>query len=198
MVQCFFKPFNLDNCTVATDGKIIVFAPKDDSYPDFDSGIVSIDGISKYRDECFYSIDEYFPLQSIKYREKNTCKECDGTGKLSIIECPECNGLSKVIISNSFNSYECECQSCIGEGRIFKSGVGNNCNDCKGLSYIASMDETVEIFGEKFLLHYVEMILDNFSNVSAFVDYLPDRKCGIMYFKADGGIKGVLMGIYNC
>ena len=121
------EPFSLGDFSYSTDGIIAVRVVR---LPDVEENtdapnISSLDWYNGVSHD-FASLPE-FDESNI-----DECKECKGSGKRK--ECPECGGFGEVEFVNGYNTYDCECKSCEGEGEV--SGDANEdvgvCDYCHG------------------------------------------------------------------
>jgi hypothetical protein len=135
------KPFTDGGYTYATNGRIIIRVPRIE-------GIGEQEKVENFKpvepDKLFSKIPDYpyFPIPDIPEPSFDMCFKCQGTGKVKI--CPECDGAGIIMFRNSYNNYECDCETCDGDG-YFRNGKGNEtmCEHCSGEGKIYKRENSI-------------------------------------------------------
>jgi hypothetical protein len=136
------RPFLIGGSIYATNGKIMVAIENDGR-----------DGCAEAREHLratILSIVEKAAGRSGEYVvpppskvQRYECSVCNGSGKVYTSPCPECSGEEKVSFENEYNYYECDCQTCDGEGKIDMVDANANdqtpslvCGNCDGTGQV--------------------------------------------------------------
>jgi hypothetical protein len=117
------EPFSVGDFTYATNGYLIVRVDRLQSWGETESA-PNVARLNWDHDSIGLWID---PPQAEDISPE-ACKPCKGTGKLSV--CPECHGHGEVEAETDFNTYECDCATCNGSGKV--DGGSHLCDDCLG------------------------------------------------------------------
>ena len=171
------EPFTNGKFTYATDGRVIVRVPWIGAVPERDSAPDPCTQLTWTHDE----VDSWLPLPTLDDSMEAKCSTCCGLGKTTT--CNECHGDGVVGFFNDFHDYECECQSCNGDG-VSAGGV-DVCSSCGGAKYDAiSVPIGAALMGSTYWrqLH---------SLPNAMIEATPIPR-GMIRFKFDGGC-GLLM-----
>jgi hypothetical protein len=144
-------PFSFGLYSYATNGHVLVRVPRLADVPEWDAlnekAAVMFDGVGPDIVAALAEIPD-FPQP-----EPETCTVCKGVGKIS--KCPECDGDGEVMLENDYNEYECECQTCGGDGSV--SGNATICSSCTGTGRkIVTKRITIGCTG--FSSHYLTML----------------------------------------
>jgi hypothetical protein len=158
-------PFYHNHFLYATNGNLAVRIPAenlDDVLPE--KGNRNVAEKAEKLDEYFaadYSRQEPHTLSDFDFDLGTApCEYCEGEGKL--YACDECDGAGEVSLSNDYNDYEHECDSCSGKGYFKKSEWENEfprskiekadyeeCKDCDGVGTTGGNPHII-IDGAKF------------------------------------------------
>ena len=199
-------PFYTDNFIYATDGRLAVRIPNDETY----LGIMPENGNRKVADMAF-KLDEFFAADYSKQEshtlsdfdfdlEAEPCKHCEGEGKL--YACDECDGDGIIAHSTDYNDYEHECDSCDGKGYFTKSewehafprnieyASTEPCEDCGGTGTNGANPD-IFIDGVKFQGKLLKKFMV-FENATIKVDLV--KKPALIEW--EGG-KGIVMPLWK-
>jgi len=71
--------------------------------------------------------------KEIKFKYKDSCKSCKGTGAKDgkLKPCSQCNGQGQVYMKQGFMTFSQTCPACEGSGQM----PGEKCPDCRGAGY---------------------------------------------------------------
>ena len=135
------KPFSEGIYTYATNGHIIVRVPRIEGVGEQETS----DKFNPVKPEpLFASIPDYpyFTIPDIPEPSFDECSKCAGTGKVKV--CPECDGDGEVHFSTRYNNYDCDCETCGGDG-VFVKGKGNEntCEKCDGEGKIYKRENSI-------------------------------------------------------
>lgn len=128
----FKEPFVFDGKTYATDGHVLVRLD------------TLLEGAAEYPDFPYEQIQGNFesPLHEpvlLKdyWTEVQTeeCSVCKGTGRIRT--CPECEGDGYISLDSGWNTYEVECQTCYGTGKLSGKDEGEECDNCDGTGSVS-------------------------------------------------------------
>jgi hypothetical protein len=135
------KPFSDGDYTYATNGCIIVRVTRIEGVGEqevFDT-LKKIDAGKLFSNIPNYP---YFTIPDIPEPSFDTCHKCAGTGKTKT--CPECGGDGVVMLSNRYNHYECDCETCGGDGYYAKGkGEETTCEQCGGEGKIYKRENSI-------------------------------------------------------
>ena len=175
-------PFTQGGHTYATDGSIIIRVPKLIGYAMDDKKNFPIVTDLKWDHDSL----EFEDPPSIKISGLPACTICDGLGRSEI--CDECKGEGIIIFKNTFSLYECECETCNGDG--YTKGGDSPCIECMGTG--KNLKENRIKFGERyFSAYYIYKIKKNL-HVIKFSKNGDESEREPLRFKFDGGC-GLLM-----
>jgi hypothetical protein len=179
-------PFNINGRTVACNGHILISIPEQDKYTKAVDNIGPVKTVllSLYEDRDFVSMPE-----NLVFPNRHNCTVCNKTGRITEIECKECDGHGEVEFRNDYNHYEFECKSCDGEGKIIAYGDNEKCPACHGLTYVYLPNSYVDVMGVRFNPVYIDYII-NEQELEIAIDEAKTR----MYFKAHDAL-GLIMGM---
>jgi len=193
----FKEPWSYGEHSFATDGRIAVRTQRDQSVSGKELHRININSIIQEA-ESKPRHDWATPPLAIGNTYK--CARCKGEG--CVYECAECNGLGELTFQTSFNTYNIECESCCGRGRMIRDawlntfGAFHNlikfkleCDMCCGTGVIAEYDR-VKIHGCTFAGKYISLI----GELPAAQISVSEDSIGISLFRFDGGV-GALMPI---
>lgn len=180
------KPFIVDDATVYCNGHVMLMTPTTEQHEQCHGKIIS--AMRKFIERA--RSGKYSLIENVVIPEKITCTSCVGTGKSSIEECEECEGGGFIEFDNNYNSYECDCKSCDGEGRITQAGGENDCTDCNGSGKAYERFAHVVISGVPINANYYDMIM-SLPNTQFDAG---EKDNEILYFKSDVGM-GCVMGM---
>jgi len=117
------EPFSFGNFSYATNGHVCVRVPLDSNIKKGKPDSIDVEKLTYCEPNGTYKeFPEYKPT------EKTGCDACLSTGFSSF--CPECDGEGEVTFNNSFHSYECNCETCHGDGSV--AGGTDKCRICGG------------------------------------------------------------------
>jgi len=175
--KTYSEPWTFGGFSYATNGHIVVRAPKLPDVPEGDflneKAAVLFDGLD-YED-----IErELTPIPPLPPVRKDKCTACEGTGKTDV--CPECDGDGEVSFENNYSNYVVSCDTCRGKGTI--PGNGNACDECGG-SGIKPEHTRIPMGRTGFALRYLRLMKNTLSGVEIAPIY-PEAAC---YFRFDGG-----------
>ncbi len=173
-------PFTDGQFDFATDGAAMIRVPA--------SGNYGTHKITKQANEWFSKEREYQTL-SVKMPKKVACHDCEGKGKASRKECRECKGKGEVFLNNDFHEYDCQCQSCGGDGEIITPGGDDDCENCSGKGKYWPRYTRVEFLGLHIDANYLAKIIDLPNLVVS-----ADTGEQYLYFKS-GDAVGVIKGM---
>jgi DnaJ-class molecular chaperone len=188
------SPFNIGSNSYATTGNFFIKTDLDLGFEALQSNhgkaeIKSLHRTIKIFEDACQGIEElnYKPMPSINDVIKKECPICSGSGLLQLIECVECAGEGDVDLSNDFNDYNAECQTCDGKGKVTGIGSGQPCDACHG---------EMKITDESASCHTLDGLRVNISFLKLF-EPLPNLQYAFMRpyqlaVKFDGGY-GVIM-----
>lgn len=181
------QPWNCGGFTIATDTRILVAVPEIEGYPDgriIKAPMNAIDILSECEKISFRHFDLNIKPGGV------CCTVCHGFGRMNVETCQDCNGVGEVTFSTDRHVYDFECKECGGNGEyIYPSSDGSFvCQYCYGIGYT---NENIIINNRPFAFHYIMKI-----------STLPGLQIGpsangnkILFFKADNGLRGALMGL---
>ncbi len=130
-------PWSDGEFTFATDAITLIRVPRLADVPEIEN---PYNTASIYNGETAPT-EGWLELPSLEMLgELKPCPKCGGA---TAATCPECDGEGVVILSNSFNEYECECRSCDGNGET------NYCSTCKGMGTSEAIS-SVDLAGSSF------------------------------------------------
>lgn len=174
-------PFSFGGYSYATNGHILVRVLRLADVPEWDA-------LNEKMTVLFDAVDlpavnaALVEIPDFDQPAPEVCIICKGVGKVS--NCPECDGEGEVTLDNDYHSYECECLTCFGEGKVF----GNDaiCYACNGTGKKKTFAK-VPVGMTFFSSHYLTM-LKELPGIKVSVT----SELGPQYFKWDGG-DGLLM-----
>lgn len=123
------------------------------------------------------------------------CPNCNGKGETKIEgrRCPECSGDGEVFFSNRYSSYEVDCKTCDGVGKLYGEDAIDDCTNCNGKGKFWVGGEKF-VFNESYFSKEQLYRLVQLPNLKLYLN--PDKpKEGIAYITFDGG-DGVIMPQY--
>jgi hypothetical protein len=183
------RPIQLESCVAATNGHICVFEAGSKANASDGSSVPSstLSRLSEFYAECISETNWIKPKQAT-LPEKLDCRSCDGSGRLSRVRCPECDGDCYVSFENEFSDYTIECDTCGGKGTVKASGEPLPvCDECNGEKQV--WDDRVHFIVDGICLnpHYYSLLCE-----------MPDLKISIkdrmVYFKSTQ-FTGILMAM---
>lgn len=177
-------PFSDDQYTYATNGHILVRAPKLDQFEKNES---FLDWASKALEGFKRTPEKWLKVLPTTH-SKETCKVCDGSGRLQ--ECAECDGSGDVEFSTDYNDYEHECKSCRGEG-VSKTGSFGTpdvvCDTCHGSGLVWG-DAHRDKYGEAYFCASLISLMQDLPNI----EIGPFEANDVALFRFNGG-DGLIM-----
>ncbi len=186
------KPFYADGKMMATNGHVAAFTisetidatnninvPKDI--------IDSMVGFSRLFDD-----ENFIQLHDFKMPDKEKCKECEGSGKLTTEQCYECHGHGEVEAETDYNTYEVNCASCDGSGKIKIKNSDEACSCCLGSGEV--LPEKIEFFGGFINPEYLNMVLE-YPGLEIAVISDQKRFPFQFLFKSSNGLNVLMMGM---
>jgi len=181
------QPWNHKGLTIATDSRIVAATPEIQGYQNGKDYRIA-DSAFDLLKEC-----ESVPYQNFNIELKpagNQCGMCCGFGKMNFEECPECDGSGVVSFDTARHVYEFTCKECDGYGEyIYPCQDGKStCPQCHGLGF---EHESIEVFNGLYAYHYLKKISELPGVLIGALATYKNR----LYFKADNGLHGVLMGM---
>lgn len=146
------KPFCLGGRKIYTDGHTLVFHPTDepDSVPE---GLEN--SVPKIL-EKIEAADTWCDLPQSSL-ETEPCLRCNSSGKVTEVDCAECDGEGEVEWSTANHVYTAECKECYGDLQVIKPGGDTKCTACDGKGQ-RFRDRSIPIFQSNFNPHYVARI----------------------------------------
>lgn len=153
------QPFNWNGKTVATNGHIVVFAPEQplaDLYeltPNLCPTNL-LDLYEKTHAAEFVPMPPGLPIETIK------CDFCNRTGKCTTNTCDECDGDGEIVFHTKYHRYDWDCESCSGEGIIYKPGGDIDCHFCYGKGNHPVFMSSQPIIGVPIQNRYLTLIMD--------------------------------------
>lgn len=182
------SPFNFSGMTVSTNCYVILFSPQS---PDFSEPVKT----PKFVANCHRRISAAenfvaFSELKISLPEKTTCSECGGKGKLSLSECPECDGYCEVEFSNEHSEYRCDCKTCGAEGNVKTTDTDTPCIFCGGDGVSYDKCCSVSVLGLQISCRFMQLIYDApdliVSAVNGMLLFKSGAQCGaIMSLRGD-------------
>ncbi|PHS71964.1 MAG: hypothetical protein COB22_05980 [Cycloclasticus sp.] len=179
------KPFIVDGRTIASNGHILMSAALNKQY----------DGAGDEQAKRIRSIlsgldgKQFGPMPKITLPDPTECFICAGAGKSSKKDCEECVGEGDVYFYNGFNNYECECDSCGGDGFNYCQSTDEDCFKCRGEGVIYGWRDAPVVLGVKVNANYLRLIIDA-PNLEVFADI--EKK--MLAFRS-GDDYGLIMGL---
>lgn len=118
------EPFNFEEHSYYSNGKAIIRGKKNNNH-------ISIESMEKKYFNMFLNVKKIF--DEIDFNNENNfinldlsmidnelddCEECEGTGILKNITCPECQGEKEVHFKTEYSEYRIDCALCKEQGVI--------------------------------------------------------------------------------
>lgn len=176
------EPMQIGDNIVYSNGHIALIEPGNTATP----CTVKIDKILDLIDRADF-VKPIWPTLP----EKSACKECNGSGKLTWVECPECEGDGYVTLENAYSTYQPDCATCDGQKRVrSKHDTTGTCTACAGTGKTWSLKSHIIVNGIAIRPEYAELIMyepdiEIFGN-PAIMNALAFRQ---------GELTGVIMGM---
>lgn len=161
------KPWTIGDYTHATDGRILVRAPKLDGFDASEEAVKKTAGVIAQFSE-WQKVNHGMPLPPFKPRETENCQTCKGSGSACYVECDTCGG------AISLNGQTINCVDCTGTGHRLKHDGGNFAPVKLGSQWTSSF--------------YYEKL----ASLPGLVWFNNSDALGPIYFRFDGG-DGLLM-----
>lgn len=184
------QPFEHNGCTYYTDWHVLVVVDgvgfEENAIQDQDDSFVKmvIDCLNEAFEAAIYG--EFVDPPATVF-EKEKCRYCKGTGKLT--ECEECDGEGYIEFETDFNSYSVECKSCDGEGTV--SGGSGVCNNCGGEGVV--IESAPLEFGKSAQFKLNSVLVEKLLSLPSIkINTNPNN--GTYAIEFNGG-KGVVMGM---
>jgi hypothetical protein len=180
-------PFTYKGFTVASNGHTAIIAPISSYPPPSDMAKLG------FIDELISIFPrlQFKPLAGLSLPEPPPCKNCESTGKTSLVTCMECDGAGELEFDSDFNTYEVDCLTCGGKGETTTSGGETNCQKCHGIGRCYPEVESITFNGLNFQAKYLKLIINDNDLLYAFnqpMEWPP----GALFFKT-GDYAGVIM-----
>jgi len=181
------EPISDDDFTYATDGHIAIRIKRINE-------ITKKKSINNFPDLSLKPWHEGKWVKMPKYQcpTLETCPVCGGARFIK--KCPECNGEEEIIFSNAYNDYECECQTCGGEGDIPGGKDDLLCDWCEGKGKTYTENCPFVIIHDDTRLNI--RLLDKIKNLPDIQLFFPASE-GVVNIKFEGGV-GILMMMRHC
>ncbi|WP_375191842.1 hypothetical protein [Marinobacter sp.] len=122
------EPIQIAGRLAATDGKSIFWSNLECDLPDPET--THIQRFEDFLDIA--SAAEFRPMPKLEFPDMTDCFRCGGSGKHSLKDCPECRGFGTAEAETDYNTYEVECRTCSGEGKVDCDNAGKDCELCGG------------------------------------------------------------------
>lgn len=145
------QPCNAYGFDIATNGFVLIFGPGSDKYQKYDGGL----NIEIYIDDHLKA--NYQPTTYI-LPSKIQCQACYGEKNATVETCYECNGDGVIEFSSKYNFYECDCDTCGGDGELIKPGGDKSCIQCSGQGEHYRLNATVNILGVFVSAKYLALV----------------------------------------
>jgi len=177
------RPFTQGDYTYALDGALIVRVPKMNGFDmEDEKKFPAVDTLPWDHDTL--TVWEDPPSGALSGIPK--CGICDGTKKAST--CPECDGEGVVEFDNVHHTYECECETCYGDGYA-KGGI-KDCPECEGTG--KDLKKGRVKFGDRyFSVYYIRKIKKELTGIKMSRHGDPNDHAPLLFI-FDGGC-GMLM-----
>ena len=176
------KPFSFNGRSYATTNAVMVFK-EGVFYDEMDIKFDPDEIVNKIKACIFSPLSKPFEIP-----EKIECKECKGSGKLTQTECEECEGEGVVCFSNDYSDYECDCESCGGNGHMVIIGGDTNCTRCNGTGQAFDIHARIEYGSSLFDAKYINLIAHEENLEVGLLDN------GALAFRV-GEVMGIIMNI---
>ena len=183
------QPFSVEGWSAATDGSAFIAVPinLEASYarlsePVCDRIVKLINKINRaYQWTKVARGDVTFP-------DLVECKTCQGTGKATKTECPECLGEGETSASNDFNTYyDLRCGSCDGTGHAIELSGADSCPDCIGNGKRHEELSFVDLLGIRAQTKYLELIIDE-----PGIEVSADTEANMLMFRTSCAIGAIM------
>lgn len=180
--------FAYDGKLIATDGFKLLIFDEDESIAIQDIPTTNTGIFDEVMHECsLFCGFSVLDIESELDEQRVDCAMCKTTGISTVTECVECDGEGFVEFYNHYNNYECECQTCEGEGNKIRAGVGDCCTCCNGTGNI--VEGTVEIQNGLFNAQFINELM-KVEEVS--VKFIEEKR--MLMFKGKD-CRGAIMGM---
>ena len=184
-------PFNYGEYTYFTDGTVMARIPKQKGHPELPDEKKENYHNAINRFFSSFNDTEFSPLPDVPEITKETCRECNGSGKYTKQTCPECDGYGEVEAETAYNTYDVPCKTCDEVGHINVTGDGQPCECCDGTGQAPKFNlESMRFDGGLISLKMAHRI-----------KHLPNLRIGksstdFFGFKFDGGV-GVIGAVQS-
>lgn len=178
------EPMQIGDNIVRSNGHIILIEPGHTATP-CPSKTIQIEKILDLIARAVFIKPSWPPLP-----EKQACTECSGSGKLTWVECPECDGDGYVTLENAYSTYQPDCATCGGRKRVrSKHDATGTCTVCAGSGKTWPINSHVIVNGILIKPEYAELIM-NEPEIEIFCDPIMNS----IAFK-HGELTGAIMGM---
>jgi hypothetical protein len=139
-------PWSHGDFTYASDGFVVVRVPRLPEVPEIKNPVKA----HKIFEDTPEPATGFVPMPTIEeIGETTVCPKCKGDSDGG--ECPECDGEGNVTLETDYNSYECECKTCGGEG--------TGCKECNDMGYLEPTPKCV-IDGSTYTTGYIRLFME--------------------------------------
>ena len=181
------NPFVVDDAIIYTNGHVMAIAPFEPGHVAYGGDRINKNNMQKMIADA--RSRQYAPVPTVTMPLKVYCRVCSGIGKATTKNCSECNGDGEIEFDTDYNTYECECKTCAGNGTEIIVGGEVDCEECSGSGKVYDLATPVLIDGVAINPAYFELV-----NELPDVQYSASDTRDRLYFKS-GAIFGIVMGI---
>jgi hypothetical protein len=184
------QPIQIAGKLTATDGRSVFMSNKGSDLPDPETE--SLEKINVYLGLAEAS--GFYPMPKLNFPETPLCTECKGSGKHSTKDCPECDGLGTAEAETDYHTYQVECRTCYGDGKIDCGQTDQDCECCGGKGKRWTKEDRMQVDGIPFDMN--PELMSRIADVRGMHIALikSDRIRSSIAFKCADGI-GIIMGM---
>lgn len=184
------QPIQIAGKLAATDGKAVFLSNEPSDLPSPETN--SIEKIEQFLESAASA--DFQPMPELKFPEMPDCIQCGGSGKHSLKDCPECDGFGLAEAQTDYNTYEVECRTCSGHGKVDAKQAGEDCGRCKGTGKRWTDSDRMKVEGIPCDMN--PGLMSRIANVPGMQIAVihNDATCAGLAFKCADGI-GVIMGM---